>query len=436
MKTVTLYAKGFTVEVLDSAPGPGSPVDPPPPPPPPASGPVFKSVSKTAGTLLGPDYAPQPAAGQRVEFSMHGSGGGYDTTSPNPASPSYFKGDKYVGICNTNGGVLDDMPCEWHVVNAAGYAGTLPIAAGGVPPFVSILPVDRVVYPNGRAGETLHLGYRHGASHAFTDYTSRRYRAILDTERAKHPEWDWTRCISGGVGSFVNNSMGAWAMFAWAAFQPDFAACFGSSPRLRATTIKDWEQSIDIATPAGQLTDDGALYAVRYDFAANLATFQGAMPFIGFTWSTGDAFAPDTAAAIPAFRARIRDTTRTNAQRSGFATSWVPGVHGAAGPGTAMLAAFNAQAQCNRASWIVGKGYPVFDRCSLDADPASAPSGTINANLEWDSVVESASGFSCRVKAPANCTVEVWPHSQIFTTMQTAPKAVSLTANVWQALAW
>ncbi len=389
---------------------------------------IFTSVDKSAGAPS--DYPPLNVPNQRVEINLHGSSGGYDTTGTG-LGPAYYKGDKYFAVYPPpfTGGPLG---LEFHISSGGGYGSTMPTPNPAA--FVSLTPIDRVIYPDGKGKETLHSGCRHGASHGFAPLTEDAYDAMIEWAKVNVPNIDWSRSVSGGrYGSHVNNSMGAWAMLRWAMRRPQyFAFVGGSSPRFKADDVYDWETSGRLPTPAGQLMDDGSSYATAFDFVSLVNDTTKKLPFLMWTTSTGDGFTPfaDCKAAIAALRARIRTVGLSNDKRSGFAVGWVPGVHGAAGPATAVLNAMNAAYP--REGWKLGQGYPVVDRCSLDADPTTAGSGYVNKDVKWRNVVESASGWSCEVGATAACTVEVWPHSEVFLDQITAPVLVTIpNATTW-----
>jgi hypothetical protein len=135
-----------------------------------------------------------------------------------------------------------------------------------------------------------------------------------------------------------------------------------------------------------------------------------------------------TLSATQAQTAALVRSVGANAQRVLFSFKWVPGAHGASG--TAIPASSTAPG-LDYPDWRLfelDKGYPVFDRCSLD-DDINAASGWINRGLLFGNVVESASGFSCDVWCTRGaCDTDVSVHSDVFAAPVTAQR-VSIPAN-------
>jgi hypothetical protein len=420
-----------------SAPAP-TPIPTPAPAPAPTPAPapiqttgttVFKSVSKTASS----SYPPLPATGQRMEFHLHGSGGGFD---PSTGNSLYTAGDTYVGIGDTTLGVVDNNAHEWHVQSGGSYGSTqIP---PNPPPFVQVNPVDKVTPP----------AYPHGIE---TNWSGDINAGVFSpyTERCLDVLYDWACAnLVGPDGALIDpkravvtgNSMGAWGGVAYGLRRPDkFAAVTVTQPRFRASSVPVWN-AVDESPPAGLKIDDGSDFAATYDSIAYIADRTHRLPLLVWTVATSDPFTAfaDHQAAIAAFRARIRDVTTTNAQRTGFACGWVPGVHGAAGPGTAVANALIWSAQSMGAcydptGWRTDIGYPVFDNSSLDADPLTAASGFINNGFKWRNVVESAGAWACEVSNSAAVTVDVYPHSDVFTG-QVVAQHVTIPAGTWVAV--
>jgi hypothetical protein len=383
------------------------PVQPPPVTPPPITGSsMFKSVTKVqTGT-----YPPLPTQGQRAVWRMHGSGGGWDTTRTDPTLPQqdYYNGDQWDGVTDT---FAPDQHYDLHAYSGGAYGSTL--TPPNPVPYTVFAPVDRSVLGQGRNSETLHLGYTRGTSKVFSDYTMRAYTAWRAWAPTQYPQADFSK----GVVIHDTNSMGAWASLI-AMRQPDIVAVYATQPRWKATSVADWEANVASgAVPAGLLCDDGVAFAARYDSIAYVSDRNNRLPPLFWTVATSDNFTPiaDHKAAVAAIQARNRDPQTTNAQRVQFSFKWVPGVHGASGtaiPGS------NTTPGPDYPDWRLfelGKGYPVFDRCSLD-DDINAATGWINRGLLFGNVVESASGFACDVWCTRGaCDVDVSVHSDVFT---------------------
>jgi hypothetical protein len=400
---------------------PAPPVaEPPPVTPPPITGiSMFKSITKVqTGT-----YPPLPTQGQRAVWRMHGSGGGWDTTRTDPTLPQqdYYNGDQWDGVADT---FAPDQHYDLHAYSGGAYGSTL--TPPNPVPYTVFAPVDRSALGQGRNSETLHLGYTRGTAKVFSDYTMRAYTAWRAWAPTQYPQVDFSR----GVVIHDTNSMGAWASLI-AMRQPDVAAVYATQPRWKATSVADWEANVASgAVPAGLLCDDGVAFAARYDSIAYVSDRNNRLPPLFWTVATSDNFTPiaDHKAAVAAIQARNRDPQTTNAQRVLFSFKWVPGAHGASG--TAIPASSTAPG-LDYPDWRLfelDKGYPVFDRCSLD-DDINAASGWINRGLLFGNVVESASGFSCDVWCTRGaCDTDVSVHSDVFAAPVTAQR-VSIPAN-------
>jgi uncharacterized Zn-finger protein len=395
-------------------------------PPVPQGPPMFKSVTKTTGSVA----VPQPTLGQPLVVYLHGSGGGWDTY---PTSSTYgqslFRGDRYSAVCGVDLGAADNSDFEFHVENY-----------GSIPTGTKLLPVDRVMMSTGKFAETNHAGYKSGAApKRFTAWSEARYDAMMEWAKVTLTNVDFTRMSATG------NSMGGWGCAGWAIRRPQyFASVICNQPRIRNRppqgTILDWESGVSEYVQAAQTMDDGVtLFTAHYDAVAYVADLNNKLPFYAEVVSVSDHFTPfqDHKDLLAAYRARVRNPNASNVQRTGFAFGWCPGDH-VAGPGSAVSNAllsvgpYFGGTYDPFAFWL-GAGYPVFDRSSLDSDPSDLvawPTGYINRGFKWRNVVETATGWSCEVSNTLGaCDVDVYPHSEVYAAQVSAPVRVSIPAG-------
>jgi uncharacterized Zn-finger protein len=402
-------------------------------PPIPQGPPMFKSVTKTPGSVA----LPQPTLGQPLVVYLHGSGGGWDTY---PTSSTYgqslFRGDRYNAVCGTDLGAADNSDFEFHVENY-----------GSIPTGTKLLPVDRVMMSTGKFAETNHAGYKSGAApKRFTAWSEARYDAMMEWAKVTLTNVDFTRMSATG------NSMGGWGSAGWAIRRPQyFASVICNQPRIRNRppqgTILDWESGVSEYVQAAQTMDDGVtLFTAHYDAVAYVADLNNKLPFYAEVVSVSDHFTPfqDHKDLLAAYRARVRNPNASNVQRTGFAFGWCPGDH-VAGPGSAVSNAllsvgpYFGGTYDPFAFWL-GAGYPVFDRSSLDSDPSDLvawPTGYINRGFKWRNVVETATGWSCEVSNTLGaCDVDVYPHSEVYAAQVSAPVRVSIPAGQWVSVSF
>lgn len=386
--SITVYAKGLTVEVLDNA------VIVPPPPPPPVGG--FKSVSK-----IGTDaYAPKAgtAGSQPVQMQLHGYGG-----------DSYSFGDSYSAVCNAAMGYADNLPFYFHVQNTDNFLG--------LNPKIEIQPMDRVVKPTGGYMTSLFFGYNDGVPKKACDYTYRILDALYDWTFANHPQASKTRvCLYGG-------SMGAWACLHYGLRRPTkFAAVFASLPRWRLTSLSDLALGTWVEQGSLSMSDGSGTYAQHNDMIAYVSNPANKLPFLSCAIGRNDPYGlwAEQVEAIAALRATKR----------AFVYSWNNGNHSDGALSEAAI-----KATYNRESFELGKGYPVLMNSSLDS-PLTDLVGGINLGFKWRNVVESALGWSCEISnANGAVTVDVLPHSDVFA-KTVAAKTVSIPAGTWVAVSF
>lgn len=364
--------------------------EPPSPPPPPAS--TFKTI-----TLLSSDAnVPVPAAEQRMEVLLHGSGTG---------APTF--GDVWQPTADS---AIPDAPWRFAARSLS------PGSSSGI----RLQPWDRLRRENGTSIETYWMGcVFNGEMHLFTEAMLDRMMLWYDET---YPLSSKTKRTIGG------NSMGAWGSTSYAIRRPHmFAAIFASRPRLRyggstvGSVILPHYDSLSrkyAVESAPKIAGTDSSAADHLNIVAHVANPANEIPFYAWVMGRNDGYSPfiDHIDMVAALRATNR----------GFAFAWNDGDHGTA-PGLAG----NIEYSYKRSLFEIGKGYPIFSNSSLDKDPAVDLAGGINLGFTWRNLTETASGWSCEVSNElGEVSVTVRPYSKVFT-KSVSPTQVVIPAGTW-----
>jgi hypothetical protein len=272
---------------------------------------------------------------------------------------------------------------------------------------INLLPHDRYW----RTESTFHETYWMGAA-VGTDlrlYTEERLDELMRQVPGKYPGASRTKRVAAG------GSMGAWGCMTYALRRPQlFAAVFASRPRWNWTGRSMFNAS-GSTVALSTLTINGVAAETVLNSVSYVSNAANKIPFVIFCCGRNDGFATFTEQtdAVAALRATNR----------GFAFAWNDGNH-TTGDILASLGYSYSQFE-------LGVGYPILTNCSHDSDPLVDLTGTINAGFSWRNVAETANGFSFEITNTQVTTVDVAPHSDIYTG-STTPKTINIpTPGQW-----
>lgn len=347
-------------------------------------------------------------------FIMHGSGG------QNPTSSRQF-------IATVSGSLAYKEFTTFRFRTSAGLYGTQHVT--------NIRPQDLWgAFPSNPTGkrESHHLGFiglEHDPSRVHL-ITERLYVALWEWAKATLPNIDWSRaCATGG-------SMGGWACMTFAMRHAEyFVFVAADRPRWKSNgttgkiAVTHWIDGTTVfnaaSAPLLAVEDGGYSVAEHKDLIAFALNPANKMPFIVWCCGRRDGFANwlEQCDAVDAMRAAGRP----------FAFVWNNGLH----PDGAILEQLLLSYKYGM--FKRGVGVPLFTQHSRDADPRDAVNalvGGINEGLTWDSVVETATTWSCRVtNLLGPCTVMVKPYGSDVYKGNAAAQLVTITgAGVWQTV--
>jgi len=368
--------------------------------------PEFDSVDLVASQA----NPPSAAANKIVILNLHASGG--DPTG---------SGLLYEAACS--GQLAYSTSTTWRFALQGKTDSQTALAPG-----MQIRPLDRAgTYPDSAVRQSYHMGW-------VVDFGTGAVALRLASERRMETLMRWVddnvaglhptkRCATG-------DSMGAWGSLRFAIRRPDlFAAVYPDRPiwRWNATgrfQAPRWDINSAAlydpgTTPPLSAVDGSGTLQSHMDLIAYVQS-GAPIPWIGWCVGREDGFMAfsDHVAAVVALRAR----------RAGFAFVWNNGNHST---GSILAQIINSYPF---GLFELGKGYPRFENCSLDEDPAVDLEGGINVGLTFRNVVESATGWSCEVTHISSaCTVDVSPISPIYPNGNTVmPITVTIpAANSW-----
>jgi len=365
-------------------------------------------------TLVASQANPPSAASNKIVIlNLHASGG--DPTG---------SGLLYEATCSGN--LAYDTSTTWRFALQGKTDSQTANAAG-----MQIRPLDRAgTYPDTSVRQSYHMGW-------ITDYGTPSEALRLASEDRMETLLQWVDDNVSGLSATkrvaTGDSMGAWGSLRFAIRRPDlFASVYPDRPiwRWNATgkfQVPRWDinsaalynpgETPPLATVDGSGTVESHMDLIAY-------VQSGApIPWIGWCVGRLDGFMDfsDHVAAVEALKAR----------RAGFAFVWNNGNHST---GSILAQIINSYPF---GLFELGKGYPRFENCSLDEDPAVDLEGGINVGLTFRNVVESATGWSCEVTHISSaCTVDVSPISTIYPNGDTVtPVTVNIpSANTWVAV--
>jgi hypothetical protein len=355
----------------------------------------FKSVTQVSSASFPPTFSP---TGQRVEMSLHASGGG-----------TFTFGNRYEAVCTTEMSKNDDETFIFHTQDGSG---------SGTPDYLLLRPID-VAPDAGGTMETLWFGYAHGpGTETAHPYTEVKLDALYKWALSNNPQVNRNKVTLSG------SSMGAWGGLSYGLRRPTmYAAIFVTLPRWRATTLADYETGFATPPPSGILmSDTGELFSDRMNMIDYVGDTENDIPFLAWAIGKNDGFSPfqDHIDAVAALRAANR----------AFVFSWNEGNHGAG------IDAWPAvTATYSTANFELGVGYPIFSQSSRD-NLLSEAVGGINLGFRWRTVVETANSWSCEISNSLGATtVTVRPFSSIYTGSGTA-QTVVIPAGTWLAVSF
>lgn len=363
------------------------------------TGPRFGSVN-----LLSTDSGiPYTTPGQILSVELHGSGGGTASGQGNTWEATLTGGLEYSTY----------KTFRWSEVRTYNVNVT------------AVRPYDNQgTRPDTSRRESLWLGWMDGPdTNQLRLYTERALDQMMKRVDKTLTNLSPTkRYLSGG-------SMGAWGTLTYGIRRPTkFAALYPDRPKWRynnsGTNISliSWTSLVTSypvsSSPMIVADDGGGTAADHLNIIKYVQDTNNDIPWIGWCVGRQDGYTPfsDHVAAVQALR---------NAKR-GFAFAWNNGNHST---GSIMSQITNSYPM---GLFEIGKGYPLFENCSTDNDPAVDQAGGINLGLTFRNVVETASGFSCEVTNIVNtCSVDVSPISKVYTGDKT-PRTVNISVvNQW-----
>lgn len=348
---------------------------------------------------------PATSADQTLLLFLHSSGGA-----------NYSTGRQYRAVGSARLSHLDFTEIAWSTRNGGSALGKN---------IMQLRPVD---YYGTRDGgfirESRWLGFTSAGESGVRLITERRVDALVEWANAHLPISATRRCVAGG-------SMGAWGCITYALRRPEmFAAVYADRPRWRWTnysaqtfSVYDWNDgslpySAATAPSIASADGGGSVYDRRINSIGFVSNTANKVPWIGWCIGRNDGFA--------FFEDQIDAVNALRAARRGFAFAWNDGNH------TTGSILSQITDSYPYGLFELGKGYPLFEQCSLDQDPTVDLVGGINIGLTFRNVVESSSGWSCEVTHISSaCTVNVSPISDVFTSTVT-PQTINIpAANVW-----